>query len=410
MHTRINKCRLCKNSIEGYEVILDLGIQTLTGVFPKPNEAITTAPVVIIRCKHCNAIQLLDTVEPNEMFGETYGYTSSLNKSMIKHLSETATYCKDMCNIKKTDVVLDIGSNDGTFLKEFLDINPILLGMDPSAVKFKDRYGSIPIITDFFSKKNYINFTNKKAKLVTTIACFYDMQDPEGFAQEVSDILSPEGFWLIEAAYLPTIIEKNCFDGCCHEHLIYYSLSDINKIALKVGLYIKEVSLNDTNGGSFLTLLSKEKPTPQETLEVDRVIKLEQSKLANKTYFSQFTNSVTTFKYEFVHTLSQLKLQGKSIYGLGASTKFNVILQYCNLDKSTINCIYDVNPYKFGRVTPGTRIPIEDEINLPIISKDCYLIVGPYHFKESILSRPKIIEFRSGGGKLVFPLPILEII
>jgi len=414
MYNIIKNCRICKADISSYELILDLGVQALTGVFPRPGENIEKAPITVIRCPHCGLVQLLETVEPTKMFGDTYGYASALNNSMVRHLEAVASYCKSILDLKSGDIVVDIGSNDATYLKNFKDAGLYLLGMDPTAIKYLKNYheNGIQPYTNFFSSAAYNRICDgKKAKLITTLACFYDTNDPVGFAKEVSDILDDSGKWVIEAAYLPAIIENTCFDGCCHEHLSYYSLLDIRNIADQSGLFIQDVEFNDTNGGSFRVTLGKDKPEEQKDYSIGDILDREQFNFEEDGYFSNFTKRVVQFKQEFISLLTELKSQDRMIYGLGASTKFNVILQYCNIDTSLMYSILDVNDYKFYRTTPGTRIPIYSEIEtLPLLKKDSVLVVGPWHFKQGLLKRQNIIKFRESVGKLVFPLPKLEII
>jgi hypothetical protein len=414
MFNIITNCRICKNPIKEADLILDLGVQALTGVFPAPNESVEKVPVTVIKCSHCGLVQLLETVEPSQMFGDTYGYASALNKSMVKHLATLKDYCISNFKLKDHSIIVDIGSNDGTLLREFKKegINN-LLGIDPSAIKYKENYKDMLLVKDFFSKENYRKiYKDLKADLVCSIACFYDLEDPVSFAKEVADILSFDGKWVVEAAYLPDIIEKNCFDGCCQEHLSYYSLTDLQHIAEQVGLFLQDVSFDGTNGGSFRVVLGKDYPEEEKDKKILKILKLEQDKFSNKDYFLGFTKKVIQFKQDFVCLLNKLKIDKKRVCGLGASTKFNVLLQYCSIDTDLIISIGDVNPYKFGRVTPGTHIPIYNEDALFLDKEGLapdYLVVGPYHFIEGMLKQEKINTYLNNGGKLIVPLPEIKV-
>lgn len=409
-YKKISKCRIC--GCEEYTAFLDLGTQALTGVFPKPDEDVPLSPISVIKCNSCHSIQLEHTTNLDLMYGQTYGYESALNMSMVNHLKAIH---ESLCNrvpLKKGSIVLDIGSNDGTLISLYSD-DYRLIGIDPSAEKFLHKYReNVRVIVDFFSKDLFIKtFGEEKASIVTSIACFYDVEDPVKFAKDVSDILDPQsGVWCLEVAYLPTVLNRLAFDGICQEHLLFYSMMDIQRIAECAGLKVVSVSLNDVNGGSFQVVLSHKGSVYRESTDVGRLIREEKELgLLDIETFYKFSNKVENFKKEFMELLTDLKSKGKSIYGLGASTKFNVILQYCGVSKDLISAIGEVNTYKYGRVAPGTGIPIISEDKVLGLKPD-YLVVGPYHFMDSFLSNKKIKKYRKDGGKLIVPLPDLKII
>lgn len=405
IYSEIKKCRICGS--KGLTNILDLGNQALTGVFPKPEEVLRSSPVKVCKCDHCNLVQLRHTVELGLMYGETYGYESSLNGSMVRHLEALSNVVKSFNILEESDIILDIGSNDATFLKNFDREKYKLIGIDPTASKFLDQYVGMRVETDFFSKNNYTkHFPDKKAKVVTSIACFYDLENPIQFARETADVLHKDGVWLMEMAYLPAIIENLCFDGYVQEHLEYYSLRDIKYIMDQSGLKIISVDFTDTNGGSFLVCVAHEDNQNFEEYWRLESLLISESHLSFLEIHKAFEKDVLKFKNKFRSMLEEFKSEGKVVYGLGASTKFNVVLQYCNIGPDLITAIGEVNSYKFGRVTPGTGIPIipEDEV----LSKNPdYLVVGPYHFRDSFV---KTLEpFLEQGGKVIFPLPNLEV-
>ncbi len=401
-YKEINKCRICDR--KKFSDIINLGKHALTGCFIDKQDSIDYTPINLVKCNFCGLVQLKHSADVTKMFGENYGYASALNTSMVNHLKTIYNYIEDLQILNFGDIVLDIGSNDGTFLN-FFSLAYKRVGIDPSAVNFIENYKNIKLIIDYFSKELYLqNMGNKKAKVVSSIACFYDLDDPVKFAQDVSDILDDNGVWVIEAAYLPLILNNLCFDGCCAEHLSYYSLRDINHIAAKVGLYIQDVELNMINGGSFRVILGKQTPHYDKIYLIKMYLDFERAFLTEDR-FTDFDYKIKKFKRDFIELLISLK--NKNVYGLGASTKFNVILQYCNINNSLIKEIGDINPKKFGKYTPGTNISITNEDE--VLKKADYLVVGPYHFKENILKQEKIIEYTKRGGKLIFPLPNMEI-
>jgi SAM-dependent methyltransferase len=412
MYKTIKRCRICQSP----QLIdfLPLGEQELTGMFPLLGaiNSLERAPITLARCDSCGLVQLRHSVTPEEMFNEGYGYASALNSSMVDHLKSLHTYIQELDILQDGDTVLDIACNDGTLLNFYDQSKFNLVGIDPSSVKYKNNFKGINLVTDFFTKANYEKVSNKKAKIVTSIACFYDLDDPISFAKDVREVIDPNGVWLLEMAYLPFILDNLAYDGCCHEHLSYYSFHDIAKVSHDAGFRVIDIGFNNINGGSFWVTL-----TPQNSILIGNPVTVsevlnkekEQGILEWETY-KQFREKVEYHRSTLLNLLTDIIVTGDKVGGLGASTKFNVILQYCKADTILISQIGDVNAYKFGRMTPGSYIPIVSEDTVLDASKFQYLIVGPYHFKDNLLTKPKIINYRNAGGKLIFPLPKLEII
>lgn len=414
IYKEIKSCRICGS--KRLTDVLDLGHQALTGVFPKPDEVLKMSPVVVCKCDHCHLVQLKHTVELSLMYGETYGYQSSLNKSMVDHLESLHTKLVNLAGPpNEGDIIVDIGSNDATFLKFFNKSSNTLIGIDPTASKFLDQYEGMIVEPDFFSAEAYANATSseelkgRKARYVTSIACFYDLEDPIQFAKETADILTDDGIWMMEMAYLPSIIQNLCFDGFVQEHLEYYSLRDIKYIMDRAGLKIIDVELTDTNGGSFIVSVTKEdNKSYREFWRLESLLLSEHYLTLMETY-EVFRKDVEKFKEDFLDLLKIKKSQGE-VYGLGASTKFNVVLQYCGVGPDLITAIGEVNDYKFGRVTPGTGIPIIPEKEILDKKPHC-LVVGPYHFRNSFVDMIwKRYEGQIERPLLVFPLPKMELV
>ncbi len=340
------------------------------------------------------------------MYGETYGYRSGLNLSMVKHLHGKISNLLQKYPIKKGDIVIDIGCNDATTLKAYPPDLGRYAGFDPSAEKFRHFYPEyIKLVTDFFSETNFKSvFGNEKAKIVTSIAMFYDLEEPIRFVQDIHNILDDEGTWTFEQSYLPTMIEMNAYDTVCHEHLEYYALRQIDYMAKKVGFKIINVELNDVNGGSFSITVAKEKS--KHPINEKAILSL-MEKEKNDGYgqmevYQHFKERVEKHRKEFYETLVDLKKQGKKVFGYGASTKGNVVLQYCNITTELMPYIAEVNEDKFGAFTPATKIPIISEAEARKLKPDVFVVL-PWHFEKNILERER--EFLATGGKLLFPLP-----
>jgi NDP-4-keto-2,6-dideoxyhexose 3-C-methyltransferase len=412
MYTKINKCRICGN--QNLIPIIDLGNQVLTGVFPKSQEElITNGPLRLVKCHDennsvCGLLQLEHSYESNEMYGENYGYRSGLNSSMVQHLNGKISKIKNFLALNKGDLIIDIGSNDGTTLRAYEDQGYDLVGIDPTGNKFKEYYPPwISLVPDFFSAKLIKDkYPSRKAKVITSFSMFYDLNDPTGFMKEIKEILAPDGIWVFEQSYMPSMLEMCSYDTICHEHLEYYALHQIQWMAELVGLRIIDVSLNDTNGGSFsIACVNAAESSLLPSASVQRLLDEEvHSKLNTLEPYLKFAARTVRSREELKSFIANIKSKGHTINALGASTKGNVILQYCNLTPQDINLIGEVNPEKFSRFSPGSLIPIISETDL-LANHNDYLLILPWHFRKFFLENPKFNKF-----KLVFPIPAIEVI
>jgi NDP-4-keto-2,6-dideoxyhexose 3-C-methyltransferase len=409
MYNKLEKCRICEN--KNLIKVLDLGVQFLTGVFPKnKDQKITSGPVQLVKCSgkdSCGLLQLAHSYDIDEMYGDNYGYRSGLNKSMVKHLEEKISKIEKDYDIKDNDLIIDIGSNDCTSLKAYSNNKLNLVGIDPTAEKFRSFYPThVNLISDFFSAKLVQDkFPNKKAKVITSFAMFYDLEQPLEFMKDINLILDEDGIWSFEQSYMPQMIETNSFDTACHEHLEFYALKQIKWMCDEVGLKIIDISFNDINGGSFSVTVAKKSSNYSEYLEIQSILDTEDTMGLNELeIYEKFDQNAKKVKKDILDFIKKAKNENKTIAGIGASTKGNVVLQYCNISENEIFAIGEVNEDKFGTFSPGSLIPIISEEDL-FKHKPDYLFVLPWHFKEFFLSNDKYKDY-----SFVFPLPSLEII
>jgi len=409
MYKKIERCRICGN--KNLVCVLDLGEQMLTGVFPRTKgENITTGPLHLMKCAGdddvCGLLQLEHSYDLGEMYGDNYGYRSGLNASMVEHLHKKVKKILSNVDLCEGDLVVDIGSNDSTTLQAYPSNGPTLLGIDPTGIKFSNYYPShIQLIPDFFSsdllKKH---FPNKKVKIVTSFSMFYDLENPMSFMEEIYEVLADDGVWVFEQSYMPTMLKMNSYDTVCHEHLEYYTLRQIKWMTDRVGFNINDVEFNDVNGGSFSVTVTKSKkgiitiPLVQKILEDEH-----ENGLDTLKPYNEFALRVAKTKDDLLEFIRAARDEGKTIAALGASTKGNVILQYCGLTELDIQNIGEVNIEKYGCFTPGTWIPIIPEENL-LGGKVDYFIVLPWHFRSFFMNNARL-----KSETLVFPLPSVEI-
>ena len=408
----ISVCRLCKSSL--LTSVFSLGDMSFSGVFPgSSSENVPTGELSIVICKECSLAQLDRDFPADEMYGENYGYMSSLNSSMVQHLGQIVTFLEEISDLKKDDLVLDIGSNDGTMLSLYSTQGITRVGMDPTIVKYKHLYPSDVItIPEFFSAETFNQAcSGAKAKLVSTVAMLYDLPDPAGFALDIRKILQDDGFWHIEVSYGPWMLETGAFDAVCHEHTEYYSLKTLKRILDGAGMKIVAISFNDTNGGSIsLTSTPIENNKVNEAADkTSEIMAKETASKCNEEFgWRSFDKLAKSRISDLEKLLIKVKNEGKRVAGLGASTKGNVFLQALSEEAlSVIEEIGEVNSFKFGKVTPGTRIPIRAETEVLESSPD-YILVLPWHFKDSFDAR--LSDYVSAGGKVIYPLPELVIV
>jgi hypothetical protein len=410
MYTKAEKCRICGN--KHLVNVLDLGVQALTGTFPRDKDAaLTSGPLRLAKCTGsedvCGLLQLEHSYDLGEMYGENYGYRSALNVSMVKHLRGKVRKILRNVVLNDDDLIVDIGSNDSTTLQAYPYRGAILVGIDPTGSKFAQHYPPhIHLIADFFSARGLRErFPGKKAKVVTSFSMFYDLEDPIAFMREVHEVLADDGVWVFEQSYMPTMLETGSYDTVCHEHLEYYGLEQIKWMTDRVGFVIVDVELNDVNGGSFSVVVKKSGRGVEPGEAVQRLLGEERKKgLGALDPYSEFARRAAASRAELREFLQQAHSEGKTVAGLGASTKGNVILQYCGLTDQDIGAIGEVNSDKFGSYTPGTRIPIVSEDEL-LQRKPDYLLVLPWHFRRFFKENRKFSAMR-----LFVPLPRLEFI
>lgn len=407
-YTRLETCRVSgsRNLIP----VLHLGEQELTGVFPRPGESVTAGPLELVWCPDSGLLQLGHSFDPGEMYGENYGYRSGLNASMVRHLTHKIGFLEKLADLKPGDTVLDIGSNDATSLKAYSVSGLTRIGIDPTGLKFKEYYpDEIRLVPDFFSAANFRKATSSRAQIVTSIAMFYDLDDPIAFARDIASVLAPEGVWHFEQSYMPAMLRTVSYDTICHEHLEYYSLGVVQKILDAAGLRLIDVQMNGVNGGSFaVTAGHKTSQRKANDAVIDWLMGQEDRMGLNTVRpFREFEDRVFRHKADLVRLLQALAADGKKVLGYGASTKGNVTLQFCGITEKEVPAIAEVNPEKYGRVTPGTRIPIVSEAEAKAMNPDYYLVL-PWHFKEGILQREQ--EYIAKGGKFIFPFPEIEIV
>ena len=387
-----NSCRACDGELES---LWHLGNLALTGIFSKPGIDVPSAPLEIVHCTNCSLVQLGHDYTTDTFFGSGYGYRSGLNASMVGHLATIAKDVHRFVQLSPKDAILDIGGNDGTNISNFPDyLRKIII--DPTAENWKNFIpDDVEVIPTFFDKSSVEGVGN--IKLVMSISMLYDLPDPKSFIQDIYDVLEDNGIWLTEQSDLDSMLRANAFDTICHEHLEYYSRDVLINLAEMIGFRLEYEEKNKANGGSVRFIFRKIRGSRKcsylqatsETLEKQR------------KSFQRLSKHVETLKTR----INALTKANARMAGLGASTKGNTLLQLLNLSQENLSHIAEVNPDKFGLVTPGTHIPIISEHESKRFDITHYLIL-PWHFEQTFVNKKR--EF--GNSKLILPMPTFKMI
>ncbi len=409
-------CRVCGSS--ALTKVIDLGEQYLQGSFVKPGKELPPMrkiPTILVRCDPsrdegaCGLLQMGHSVPPKILYS-AYWYRSGTNRTMRDHLKGIADEAAGMMD-KKDARILDIGCNDGTLLN-YYPKDFVKFGIDPSDVA-QEVKSDIKVIQDIFpSPQLEKEAGGEKFDIITSIAMFYDLEDPVAFVRSIKRSLAPNGIWIFEMSYMPTMLKMNSYDTICHEHLEYYSLAVIEEILDRAEMKVVRVGMNDINGGSIRCYATHNenfrfnRRDYTHSLESLRQEEFDLELDTDKPY-RNFQERINVHKEELTMLLKKLKSERKKIHIYGASTKGNTILQWCGIDNRIIDVAAERNPDKYGAHTLGTDIPIVSEAESRAMKPDYYLVL-PWHFKEEFIEREQ--ETLKGGISFIFPLPTIEIV
>lgn len=366
------------------------------------------------------APRLKNLAPPETMWGQ-YWYRSGINTSMTVELQGIVAEITSRIKLKQDDIWLDIACNDGTLLK-VVPNNLKKVGIDPADNSYHKESSQVAeVIQDYFSMNAWkrTSVGDKKAKVITCIAMFYDLDNPHPFVEDLYNVLDDNGLLVLQMSYTPLMVKQMAFDNICHEHVYYYDLKSINKLFNIHGFEVVDCSLNDTNGGSFRIYLRKLialrdgfATAPLRDVcnyRVNTILNYEENVLdiSNPKVWWEFQIRLDQLRSHVVSFIRDQKAFGKTIYGYGASTKGNTLLQYFNLTHDDVSAIAERSPYKFGLQTIGTNIPIisEDEMRQ---AKPDFALVLPWHFINEFVSREK--TFLDNGGSFIVPCPEFKLI
>ncbi len=409
----VNKCRICKS--KDLIDVLDLTNQ------PIPNGFLTKIqlkekeekyPLAVCFCNHCSLMQLRYLVNPKVMF-DNYLYIPSASKTRISHFKNLAQEIKELTKFNEKSLIIDIGSNDGSLLTEFKNLGARTLGIDPAEnlVKVADLSG-IETVNDYFDSQVAKKIVRKygKAKAILATNVIAHINDLYEVMKGGEILLEDNGIFLMQFPYTLDLIEKNLFDTIYHEHLSYFSLKSLIVLAQNSDLEIFDIEKSDLDGGS-LKVYWKKKSNKKRKVNIDKINKILNEEKAYGLYdvktYQDFTNRIEKLKNNSIKKLTSLKKKGKTIVGYGAAAKANVLLNYFGIDKKLIDYIVDSTPYKQGRFTPGSHIPIYPESKIYETNPD-YILIFAWNFSKEIMDKNR--KFKNNGGKFIFIEPEIKIV
>jgi SAM-dependent methyltransferase len=411
-------CRVCEGRLE---LVFSLGEQYVSNFVSLEQRDGPRAPLDLVLCISCGLLQLKHTVPAEDMY-KKYWYRSGTNQTMRNALADIANRAESLIHLQEGDSVIDIGCNDGTLLSSYKTKGIYRIGFDPAEnLAVFSRKVADKVLTGFFEAEPFLNepeLGGKRPKIVTSIAMFYDLEDPNKFVSDIKKVMDPNGVWVMQMSYLPLMLKQHDFGNVCHEHLEYYSLTSLEYLLNLHDFELADAVLNDVNGGSIRAYIRNREADERAFGDAayrqqaagrlaclrDRESKLE---LRKPRVYREFGMWVERIKQDVSSFVLEQTKRGKKICVYGASTKGNTMLQYFGLDHRLIACASERNPEKWGKVTVGTRIPIVSEADARSAKPDCFLVL-PWHFLDEFCEREK--DYLLGGGRFLVPLPHFTLI
>lgn len=400
---KIEKCRI--SGSDKLISVLNLGEQALTGVCLAPDEADPiSVPLDLVLCEESKFLQLKYTVDGDLMYS-SYWYRSGTNQTMRDHLKGVVEDATSFVDLKEDDTIIDIGCNDGTLLSNYPKTLK-RIGCDPSNAILDIKDETVHKVNNFFSYENLKEkLDGGKARIITSISMFYDLDNPHSFVDDIDACLADDGVWIVEMNYTGDMVHSLGYDMISHEHVAYYTLKTFERLIKSHGMYINHATFNTINGGSIRMFVShNEKETP-EVAEI-RQDEIDRGLEEVSTYI-EYGERIKKFANNLSDLVKEITARGEKVFVYGASTRGNTILQHTGMKRDLLPYAVERNPMKYGREMAGSRIPIISEDEARKLKPE-YMLALPYYFLDEFLTRER--EYLDAGGKFIVPLPDLRII
>lgn len=400
----ISACRSCGS--DKIEVFLDLGTTALADrLLTKADltELELRFPLQTAFCEGCGLVQITETVEPEILFADDYPYFSSFSPLLLEHAKANVLDVIERRGLGKGSRVVELASNDGYLLKNYVEVGIEVLGIDPAdgPARAAEEIG-VPTLLEFFT----LDLANKLAEQGVRADVLHGnnvlahVSDTNGFVAGIRRILKDDGVAVIEAPYLKPLIEHTEFDTIYHEHLCYFSVTALDALFRRHGLYLNEIKHLDIHGGSLRLFIE---PVEAVTQSVTDQLAIEAREgLDGMDYFRGFSRKVETLKTDLMALLTRLKAEGKTIAAYGAAAKGATMIQYCDIGPELVDFVVDRNTHKQGKYMPGKHIPILAPEEL-VRRKPDYVLLLAWNFADEIMAQQE--EYRAGGGQFIVPVP-----
>lgn len=416
-YTTRTTCRVCGG--KNLTPLFSLGEQFVSDFVDRSDvKTGNVVPIDVDRCRDCTLVQARHAAPAEILYKGTYWYRSGVTQTMRDALRDVTRAVEERVPLENGDLVLDIGSNDGTLLRSYQNRKLTTVGVEPAKNLVEEgRKGISYLINDLWAYDSLLSVFGPSGrpefKAITAIGMFYDMEDPNPFVRDVALALAPDGLFVAQLMCVKQTLAKRDVGNFAHEHLEFYTLRSLEALFGAYGLVIDDLQENDVNGGSYRLFVRHRSRVPAttitpETYRVQSAMLAEhEAGLYTDDPYHRFFADTNRNRGMLQQFITQEKLAGKRFWVYGASTKGNVILQHAGLDATVIDGAADRDPNKWGKFTVGTGIPITSEEQFRAAQPD-YAIVMPYAFLPEFLTRES--EWRSRGGKFVVPIPEFKIV